>query len=496
MMILKDVPRWDEIERNLADKFDDLNQAFNRSWAQAEPEWHGFTRRISSGFDRTYGYLDGGRIDSVKEALNNSYPIVLGRLRRRWADLDIEQIVDVLVQISREVALILGGSVAIGSIVGGVAGGFFLGVGAVPGLVVGGGIGLQVGSLVLSGLGLYSIAEYFYRGLPECLLTLQDGITTAWSAEQEKFAGVDPTGGSMARREYAIESASRLLARGQEQVVTLLLTAIVTYLTRGQIKSGLMGGVDNLAARSAKLQSDISNRRLADWLAKNEKKLLAHPEFQPVDSPKFNFKQTDEGAETPRSQPKAKRLERLEELEIKDFNPYDNPRLKEMSLVERQKYLKTYSAQLRAQQDAINNMTAEEFKSARDSYKNLGRNPAADAMQRRMGKQMEREVAEKIQKSLVKKGVDVREAIIQAKARAKEIKSTVAALHEPDMVAGGWLSPDPVRMGSSSVNSSIGGSWSSRLKALDDAVDSAMLDGNGGAKLNVRLNVLRGATTP
>lgn len=300
----------------------------------------------------------------------------------------------------------------------------------------------------------------------------------------------------MARREYAIESASRLLARGQEQVVTLLLTAIVTYLTRGQIKSGLMGGVDNLAARSAKLQSDISNRRLADWLAKNEKKLLAHPEFQPVDSPKFNFKQTDEGAETPRSQPKAKRLERLEELEIKDFNPYDNPRLKEMSLVERQKYLKTYSAQLRAQQDAINNMTAEEFKSARDSYKNLGRNPAADAMQRRMGKQMEREVAEKIQKSLVKKGVDVREAIIQAKARAKEIKSTVAALHEPDMVAGGWLSPDPVRMGSSSVNSSIGGSWSSRLKALDDAVDSAMLDGNGGAKLNVRLNVLRGATTP
>ncbi|WP_349675133.1 DUF6861 domain-containing protein, partial [Pseudomonas avellanae] len=42
-------------------------------------------------------------------------------MRRRWADLDIEQIVDVLVQISREVALILGGSVAIGSIVGGVA---------------------------------------------------------------------------------------------------------------------------------------------------------------------------------------------------------------------------------------------------------------------------------------------------------------------------------------------------------------------------------------
>lgn len=46
------------------------------------------------------------------------------------------------------------------------------------------------------------------------------------------------------------------------------------------------------------------------------------------------------------------------------------------------------------------------------------------------------------------------------------------------------------------MNSSIGGSWSSRLNALDDAVESAMLNGNGSAKLNVRLNVLRGATAP
>ncbi|ELS43227.1 polymorphic toxin type 15 domain-containing protein [Pseudomonas syringae] len=496
MMILKDVPHWDEIERNLTDKFDDLNQAFHQSWAQAEPEWHGFTRRISSGFDRTYGYLGGGRIDSVREALNQSYPMVLERLRRRWVDLDIDQIVDVLVQISREVALILGGSVAIGSIVGGVAGGFFLGAGAGPGLVVGGGVGLQVGSLILSGLGLYSIAEYFYKGLPECLLTLQDGITTAWSADLETSVGVDPTGGARARREYAIDSASRLLARGQEQFVTLLLTAIVTYLTRGQIKSGLTSGVESLAARSAKLRSEISNRRLADWLTKNEQKILAHPDFQPVDSPKFTFKQAEADAEPSKPKPKANPLERLEELKIKDFNPYENPRFKEMSSVEKQKFLKNYSAQLKAQQDAINNMTAEEFKSARDSYKSFGRNPAADAMQRRMGKQLEREIAEKIQKTLVKKGVDIREAIIQAKARAKEVRSTVAALHEPDMVAGGWLNPNPVRMGDSSVNSSIGGSWSSRLNALDDAVESAMLNGNGSAKLNVRLNVLRGATAP
>lgn len=60
----------------------------------------------------------------------------------------------------------------------------------------------------------------------------------------------------------------------------LLLTAIVTYLPRGQIKSGVMACMDSIATRSAKLQAEISNKQFAVWLAKNEQKLLAQAELQ------------------------------------------------------------------------------------------------------------------------------------------------------------------------------------------------------------------------
>lgn len=67
------------------------------------------------------------------------------------------------------------------------------------------------------------------------------------------------------------------LAKGQEQLVLLLFNAIVTYWTRGQVKAGLMGSI---AARSTKLQAEISNKQLANWLARNEHKLLAQPELR------------------------------------------------------------------------------------------------------------------------------------------------------------------------------------------------------------------------
>lgn len=187
-------------------------------------------------------------------------------------------------------------------------------------------------------------------------------------------------------------------------------------------------------------------------------------------------------------------VERLDELPVKQFNPYDNPRYKEMTPTEQQAYLKEYNKQLQAQQDAINNMTADEFKFAREAFDSTGRNPDAVALQRKFGREFERSVAENIQKGLVNNGVDPKVAAQMAKARAKEIKSNLAALHEPDMVAGGWVKPDPVRMGNSNVNSSIGASWSSRLPLLDETVRKAVEAGNGSAKLNIRLELARGAS--
>lgn len=70
------------------------------------------------------------------------------------------------------------------------------------------------------------------------------------------------------------------LAKSQEQLVLLLFTAIVTYWTRGQVKACLMGSMDSIAARSTKLQAEISNKQFANWLARNEQKLLAQPELR------------------------------------------------------------------------------------------------------------------------------------------------------------------------------------------------------------------------
>jgi hypothetical protein len=281
MDLLANVPSWADVERNLDQKFSELNQGVNEGLQSAHDNWNGFTRRVGNGASQAYGYMGGHRIDAVNRAFALSYPIIQMDLKRKWASIEIEQILPVLLQLVKEVSMILGGSVAVGTIAGGAAGAFAFGIGAGPGAIAGGGIGLQVGNLILMGLGLSAIAEYFYDGLPACLSTLQEGIATAWHAEEGvKPAGLDPSGGSASVVQERTERAARQLARGQEQLVLLLLTAIVTYLTRGQVKAGVVGSMESIATRSAKLQAEISNKQLAGWLARNEQKLLAQAELQ------------------------------------------------------------------------------------------------------------------------------------------------------------------------------------------------------------------------
>jgi hypothetical protein len=281
MDLLAHVPSWDDIERNLDHKFSELNQSVSHGLQSAHDGWDGFTRRVSNGASQAYGAMGGHRIDYVRQAMALSYPIMQSDLSRKWASINIADILPVLLKLVQEVVLILGGSVAVGGAIGGAVGSLAFGVGAGPGVMVGGGIGLQVGNLILMGLGLAAIAEYFYEGLPSCLSTLQEGLATAWTAENGvKPVGLDPTGGSAAVIQERTERAARQLARGQEQLVLLLLTAIVTYLTRGQMKAGVMNSVESIATRSATLQASISNKEFASWLGKNQSRILAEPELQ------------------------------------------------------------------------------------------------------------------------------------------------------------------------------------------------------------------------
>jgi hypothetical protein len=284
MDLLAHVPSWDDIERNLDHKFSELNQSVSHGLQSAHDGWDGFTRRVSNGASQAYGAMGGHRIDNVRQAMALSYPIVQSDLTRKWASINITEILPVLLKLVREVVMILGGSVAVGGAIGGAVGSLAFGAGALPGAAVGGSIGLEVGNLILMALGLASIAEYFWQGIPPCASSLSEGFGTAWGAEDGlKPPGLDPTGGSAALIQERTERAARQLASGQEQLVLLLLTAIVTFLMRGQIKSGVLNTMDSVASRSVRLQAEITNKEFAAWLARNEQKLLELKELQPKD---------------------------------------------------------------------------------------------------------------------------------------------------------------------------------------------------------------------
>lgn len=213
------------------------------------------------------------------------------------------------------------------------------------------------------------------------------------------------------------------------------------------------------------------------------------------------------GAETPRAPdaetPKTpehesgvhvKPKERLPEEKVPCFHPYDKPGFKKLSAAEQRQYLRDYAKQLSGQQDAINSLTATEYQAARDAYSALGRNPAADAMQEATRSEFVEHVRGSIFDSLKSSGMSNEAAMSAATEQANAVAGKLAALHEPDMVAGGWANPDPTRMGSSSVNSSIGGSWNQggRLSGMDESAQNAIKGGKGGALMNVKLQPCRG----
>ncbi len=116
-----------------------------------------------------------------------------------------------------------------------------------------------------------------------------------------------------------IDRAAQQLAKGQEQLVLLLFTAIVTYWTRGRVKAGLMGSMDIIAARRTKLQAEISNKRSANWLARNQQELSAQPELrvnEPAPLNKGQDPQPEAQEKKPQLNPKIEKTERHELGEI------------------------------------------------------------------------------------------------------------------------------------------------------------------------------------
>lgn len=69
---------------------------------------------------------------------------------------------------------------------------------------------------------------------------------------------------------------------------------------------------------------------------------------------------------------------------------------------------------MRGQQDAINGLSANEFKAARDAYTAVGRNPVADAMQEATRGDFVEQVRSSMYDSLRQSGMGARDAMTAA----------------------------------------------------------------------------------
>jgi filamentous hemagglutinin len=120
--------------------------------------------------------------------------------------------------------------------------------------------------------------------------------------------------------------------------------------------------------------------------------------------------------------------------------------------------LTEYYSQVKGQETALNKLTADQYKAARDAFNNNGRNPNSAKEQRQVHKDLEADIAKNLfDQYTTKRGMEPDAALKLAKKDAAKIRKSqkLAALHEPDNIAGGFFGV-PEDVGKSNVNSAIG----------------------------------------
>jgi Novel toxin 15 len=419
--------------------------------------------------------------------------------------IDLSSIWQVLLDACQDMALTYGASVVAGAAVGAVGGAMAGGVGAVPGAVAGGAVGLQAATVVLNWMGLASLVAHLDEVMPDSLRHYQRGFALAWgppsvNTRAAMWAG---HGGPQADP----NAAAQAFAQGHVLVVLALLSAMAAYLSKGR--------GDKTILLNEIRQSPRLGPKVAQWVQANEGKLTAQGSFKPK-----HAEQGRQGASQAQSpsqlragagkgkgpdsevrpatddKGKDKGNVRIKPLEHKVpcFHPYDKKKFTTMEVGDQKTYLKEMAEQLKRQQDQINGMTAAEYKAAREAFASHGRNPMAEGAQAGYREKFAESVAQSIKESLQSGGMGDAQAKREAQARAKDLMSKLAALHEPDMVAGGWMQPTPKGMGRADVNASIGGSWNQegRVAGMDKAAEDAIKSGNGNEKMNVKLEPCRG----
>jgi hypothetical protein len=143
-----------------------------------------------------------------------------------------------------------------------------------------------------------------------------------------------------------------------------------------------------------------------------------------------------------------------------------------------------FDRQLAGQERGINDMTVDEYLKGREAFDPANRDPkvARDARAK-----YRKETIKKLRDSLRNEGVGPKDAAIQATQIADTRLKTLAALHNPDMIAGG---KDVIAdFGDRNINSRIGAQWKTqgRVEGLDEAARRVPPAERSAVKMNAKL---------
>ncbi|KTC57489.1 DUF6861 domain-containing protein [Pseudomonas savastanoi] len=443
------------------------------------PSWLDIERR----FSRSMGYQPGAsfqrslnnepvstlqlnlrRVGNIRSAFNRGELEAARRLGRRFADIDISSIINDLIDVVSQMAMIVAGSTLAGGAIGAGVGSFFFGAGAVPMGMAGAAIGLELSTWILGILGLASIAEFFVDGLPRIVDNYTRGIAIAWQGTRGE-PGLNPFGGDDPQ---VVSRAAHHIAQGHEEVVILLLGAIVAYLTRGR---------GNASVLANEMQASKKGAKLGQWMLQHEDALTRHPDLQNAGPRKSALDKQETPPPPPNrraDEPDPKRPSGMPEHKVPCFNVSD----KHLDRIPE------FDRQLAGQEKGLNDLTVDEYLKGREAFKSgeALRDPkvAADA-RKLLGRKMELNIFRELRLG----GMSPEVAEATAKKEVLEKMTTLAALHNPDIIAGG---KDVINdLGDRRINSSIGPQWPSRIGELDRAANLVPNELRNATKINAKL---------
>ena len=415
-------------------------------------------------------------------ALETSKDKACGMLVERLSGINLSTVLDVFIAACTDVAVVWGGSVLAGGALGGVVGAFAGGVGAVPGAALGAGLGVQAGLWILAFLGLKSLIEDLGTAVPEVLRLYEQGFRTAWGK-------ADDWGSRDRHDSFRTNIAANEFAQGHVLLMVTMLSALLAYLTRGR---------GDAAAKARILQEIRESPRLghkvADWVAANEEALARHPGLKPKEQQVVMMSQAKPPAEPPMTPSQLRKaMGRGEE----DLPPARKPEPPAPPKVMPQKKVRCFEPnglpsvkfpefdrQLAGQEHGLNGMTVDEYVTGRDAFDPANRDAA---VARRARAEYQQKVERDLRRQLGAQGMPSKDAAAKAAVLAGERMKVLAALHNPDLIAGG---KDVIAdFGDRNINSRIGAQWKTqgRIEGLDEAALRVPPAERGAVKMNAKL---------